>query len=72
MTIIAAGIAAGAGCGMCAQSGPRDRPLGLIFDHIRQKLLAQTGYKPGSDHGDPLPVELLFHNDSEQPGAASQ
>ncbi|MGD8856069.1 MAG: 4Fe-4S dicluster domain-containing protein [Chloroflexota bacterium] len=45
-----------AGCGMCAQACPQDQPLSLIFGHIRQKLLAETGYEPGRDYRDPLPV----------------
>jgi hypothetical protein len=41
---------------MCAQACPQDQPLSLIFGHIRQMLLAETGYEPGRAYGDPLPM----------------
>lgn len=52
-----------AGCGMCEQACPQNQPLSLIFGRVREQLLAETGYEPGRDYGDPLPVERLFGND---------
>jgi formate dehydrogenase subunit beta len=58
-----------AGCGMCAQACPRGEPLSLIFGHIREKLLAETGYEPGRDFSEPLPLDALFGN--QKPGAVA-
>lgn len=48
-----------AGCGMCEQACPQNQPLCLIFGRIRERLLFETGYEPGRDYSEPLPVELF-------------
>lgn len=45
-----------AGCGMCEQACPQNQPLCLIFGRIREQLLSETGYEPGRDYAEPLPV----------------
>jgi formate dehydrogenase subunit beta len=45
-----------AGCGMCEQACPQKKPLSLIFGRVREQLLAETGYQPGRDYREPLPV----------------
>lgn len=45
-----------AGCGMCEQACPQNKPLSLIFGRIREQLLAETGYEPGRDYAEALPL----------------
>jgi formate dehydrogenase subunit beta len=49
-----------AGCGMCEQACPQGQPLCAILGHVRDQLLAESGYEPGRSASEPLPTLATF------------
>lgn len=45
-----------AGCGMCEQACPHDKPLSAIFSHIRDQLVRELDYHPGRSYRETLPI----------------
>lgn len=44
-----------AGCGMCEQACPAEKPLSLIFSHIRRELEQAYNYHAGMEPLEPMP-----------------